>query len=38
VKGFYDLAELEKKLESLEFEVRVNKFTDMFFFLAGTTI
>jgi demethylmenaquinone methyltransferase/2-methoxy-6-polyprenyl-1,4-benzoquinol methylase len=38
VKAFYDLAELEKKLEGLGFEVRANKFIDTFFFLAGTKI
>lgn len=35
VKAFYDLADLEKKLERLGFEVSVNKFTDTFFFLSG---
>ncbi len=35
VKAFYDLADLEKKLEGLGFEVRVDKFTDTFFFLTG---
>lgn len=38
VKAFYDLGELERKLERLGFEVRVNKFTDTFFFLSGKTI
>lgn len=38
VKAFYDLEELEKKLERLGFEVRVNTFTDTFFFLWGTKI
>lgn len=38
VKAFYDLVELEKKLEGLGFEVKVNKFTDTFFFLWGTKI
>lgn len=35
VKAFYDLTELEKKLERLGFEVRTIKFTDTFFFLSG---
>lgn len=38
VKAFYDLAELEKKIERLGFEVRTIKFTDTFFFLWARKI
>lgn len=35
VKTFYDLADLQNRLEGLGFEVSINKFTDTFFFLVG---
>jgi len=35
VKAFYDLHQLNHKLEQLGFEVNTHKFTDTFFFLAG---
>jgi ubiquinone/menaquinone biosynthesis C-methylase UbiE len=35
VKAFYDLPQLQNKLERLGFEVHTNKFTDTFFFFTG---
>jgi hypothetical protein len=38
VKAFYDIPDLQKKLEHLGFEVVTNQFTDVFFFLSGWRI
>lgn len=35
VKAFYDLPQLQNKLERLGFEVHTSKFTDTFFFFTG---
>lgn len=35
IKVFYDLGDLQKKLEGLGFEVRVEKFGENFFLMSG---